>query len=135
MYHRDGRSKSRSRRAAASQLGRAGWIAAATAAGAVTMVIVAAACSLGNIKRDDCVSDEQCASVFGAGSACKQGYCTPPQNAGCASQSDAGVACFSCKPSKTLEFENACTNAECAPFDDKKRLTKLTEDGGLPPLP
>jgi hypothetical protein len=30
---------------------------------------------------------------------------------------------------------NACTNAHCRPFDNRARLTKLTADGGLPPLP
>lgn len=136
MNHRHGRSIDRSRSAGALRLQRAGWIAAA-AGGALSMAIVAVACSLGNIKRDDCVSDEQCASVFGAGSTCKQGYCSPVTNpnAGCESRNDAGVACFSCKPETTRDFENACTDVECAPFDNQKRLTKLPADGVLPALP
>lgn len=134
MNHTHGRSRDRDRSAGASRLRRAGWIAAA-AGGALAMAIVAVACSLGNIKRDDCKNDEQCASVFGAGSTCKEGYCTPLTNAGCESKNDAGIACFSCKPETTRDFENACTNVECAPFDNTKRLTKLTADGGLPPLP
>jgi hypothetical protein len=135
MNHKHGRSRGRSRSAGALRSGHAGWIVA-VAGGALTMAIVAVACSLGNIKRDDCVSSEQCASVFGAGSTCQQGYCTPTENANCESKNDAGIACFSCsKPEKLLEFENACTNAECAPFDDKTRVTKLLPDGKLPPLP
>ncbi len=39
------------------------------------------------------------------------------------------------RPETTPQFQNACTEAACAPFDDAKRLTKLTPDGGLPPLP
>jgi hypothetical protein len=134
MNHKHGRSRSRSRSAGALGSGHAGWIVAA-AGGALTMAIVAVACSLGNIKRDDCVNSAQCASVFGAGSTCEQGYCTPTKNAGCESKNDAGIACFSCKPEMPLEFENACTSAECAAFDDKTRLTKLLPDGKLPPLP
>jgi hypothetical protein len=136
MNHRHGRSTERSRSAGALRWQRAGWIAAA-AGGALTMAIVAVACSLGNIKRDDCVNDAQCAVAFGAGSTCSQGYCSPATtpNQGCESKNAAGLACFSCKPEATRDFENACTNAECAPFDNKKRLTKLPADGMLPPLP
>jgi len=35
-------------------------------------------CSLGNVSVDDCQSNDQCASVFGLGSTCSEGYCTEP---------------------------------------------------------
>lgn len=95
----------------------------------------AASCSLGNIARVDCTGDAQCASAFGAGSRCEAGYCTPASSAGCDQTNAAGKACYGCAPETTPQFQNACTEAACAPFDDAKRLTKLTPDGGLPPLP
>ena len=36
------------------------------------------ACSLGNIKRDDCSSNEQCVQTIGPASSCQDGYCTDP---------------------------------------------------------
>ena len=135
MDHKHGRSRSRSTIAGALRSGRAVWIMAA-AGGALATAIIAAACSLGNIKRDDCTSSAQCATVFGAGSTCQNGYCSPAQNADCQSKNDAGIACFACAIKKDpLDFANACTNAECAPFDNKTRLTKLPPDGKLPSLP
>lgn len=95
-----------------------------------------ASCSLGNIVYDDCTSDAQCATAFGAGSRCETGFCTPAGgSSGCEKKAADGHACFSCAPKTTTDFENACTDASCAPFDDAARLTKLTADGGLPPLP
>lgn len=49
---------------------------------------------------------------------------------GCRSSS----GCFSCAPSGTIEFLNACTNSECSPFDNRI-LRHLLPDGALPPLP
>ena len=43
--------------------------------------------------------------------------------------------CYSCTPTNSEQLANACTSATCVPFDDATRLTKLTADGGLPPLP
>jgi len=47
---------------------------------------------------------------------------------------DAG-GCFSCPPTVTREFLNACTGTDCSPFDNATRLGGLLPDGGLPPLP
>ncbi len=95
----------------------------------------AAACSLGNVAHDDCTTDTQCAAAFGAGSRCQTGFCTEATSPGCQKTGADGHACFGCTPKVTSDFETACTDATCAPFDDAKRLTKLTPDGGLPPLP
>jgi hypothetical protein len=132
MIHKHGQSRHKDKSAVARRLGRASLIAAA---GAIAIAITAVACSLANIKPVDCVSNAQCASHFGAGSECVDGYCTASPNAGCEKTTEAGFTCFSCPPKAGLEFENACTNAACEPFDDQKRLTKLTPDGGLPALP
>ncbi len=100
--------------------------------GAITAL--ASACSLSNQKHDPCKDDAQCATVFGAGSKCVAGYCTDPMGVECQQTGKDGRACYGCPPKTTPEFHNACTDAQCAPFDEK-RLTKLTPDGGLPPLP
>jgi hypothetical protein len=104
-------------------------------AAAVSAAIVAASCSLGNVAHDDCTSDSQCAAAFGGGSRCEQGYCTESASPGCQKTGADGRACFGCAPKVTADFQNACTDATCAPFDDEKRLTRRKPDGGLPPLP
>jgi hypothetical protein len=106
----------------------------APAALAAVLVMSAGACSLGNLQRADCSSDAQCASLFGAGNRCDKGYCTAVTNAQCTAPGEDGRPCFHCTPKAPAELANACTRATCAPFDEK-RLTKLTADGGLPPLP
>lgn len=52
-----------------------------------------------------------------------------------ASCSDAADHCYSCKPTTSEQFLNACTSAACVPFDDHARITTLTASGDLPPLP
>jgi hypothetical protein len=47
---------------------------------------------------------------------------------------DLTVQCYPCAPSSQAQFLNACTSASCVPFD-ATRLTHLSPDGGLPPLP
>lgn len=105
-------------------------LVAALAAGTVAM-----ACSLGNVAQVDCTSDAQCAAAFGAGSRCDTGYCTEASSPGCQKTGADGRGCFGCTPKVTSDFQNACSDATCTPFDDAKRLTRLTPDGGLPPLP
>ncbi|EYF02620.1 hypothetical protein [Chondromyces apiculatus] len=42
--------------------------------------------------------------------------------------------CYQCAPSSDTQFHNACTDAQCAPFDNAARLP-LYNGGELPPLP
>jgi hypothetical protein len=134
MNHKHGQSRQKHRSTGSRRALRASFVAATGVAFAIAITV--AACSLvGNIKHDDCTSDAQCISLFGAGSKCSAGYCSSVQKEGCEGVTSAGVPCFSCPPERGLEFENACTDAECAPFDNKARLTKLTADGKLPALP
>lgn len=119
------------RQEGARTLGRALQALAVTVAAA----IVAAACSLGNVAQVDCTTDAQCAAAFGSGSRCDTGYCTEASSPGCQKTGEGGRGCFGCTPKITSDFKNACSDATCAPFDDAKRLTRLTPDGGLPPLP
>ena len=87
-------------------------------------------------------SDEEPGS---AGSGGKDGSAGEP---GTADDGDAGAAgavstscsddanhCYSCKPTTSEQFLNACTASACVPFDDHARITKLTASGDLPPLP
>lgn len=48
---------------------------------------------------------------------------------------DLTTQCYACAPTDTPQFLNACTSAQCVPFDDVKRLTHLLPNGRLPPLP
>lgn len=124
---------------------RLAWIAAAW---------LVAGCSLGNLRHDACASDSACASAFGAGSRCVAGFCSASagcsadkdcglgkcaagacQTSGCEGLGKNGLACFACTPKTPSELKNACGNASCVAFDDKKRLTKLNADGSLPALP
>lgn len=105
---------------------------------ALPSVLAFASCSLKDIHRDDCASNDQCVKLFGAGSTCDQGYCTDPItiiDPGCEQKTPDGRICNACPPKTQVEFLNACTSAACEPFDNKARVTKLTDDGGLPKLP
>jgi hypothetical protein len=42
--------------------------------------------------------------------------------------------CYSCTPTTNDQFLNACTTADCAPFDNST-LSMLGPSGQLPPLP
>jgi hypothetical protein len=43
--------------------------------------------------------------------------------------------CYACAPTTDIDFLNGCTDGRCVPFDNKKRLTNLTPEGTLRPLP
>jgi hypothetical protein len=58
---------------------------------------------------------------------------SPGQGGSCSWEPSSGQ-CYPCTPARDVEFLNACTTAQCVVFDDK-RLTKMPEDGGLPPVP
>ena len=57
---------------------------------------------------------------------------------GCAdgqtSDVDLKLECYPCNPLTAQELLNACTSAQCIPFD-RARLTNLLPTGELPPLP
>ena len=68
-------------------------------------------------------TDEQ--TVTGDSSTCADGG---------TSDADLKAVCYPCNPLTTEQLLNACTGAQCIPFD-RARLTKLLPDGGLPALP
>lgn len=47
---------------------------------------------------------------------------------------DGPNGCYSCPPTKNEQFLNACTSAQCSPFDNAARLP-LYNNGNLPPVP
>jgi hypothetical protein len=44
-------------------------------------------------------------------------------------------ACFACEPVALDEFLNACTDGQCTPFDNVKRLPLYKAGQALPPVP
>jgi hypothetical protein len=95
------------------------------------ILAVAAGCSLFVRFEDECSADSDCAER-GAQFACRSHVCVVPNDQG----GDGGTGDGACPtPTTNTEFLNACTNAQCFPFDDKVRVTKLGPDGSLPPVP
>ena len=77
-------------------------------------------CSLRDVKHDSCTSDDQCATAFGAGSACSGGFCSPP--ATCVTGHDCrravgGGACVNAVCVSVLPTDPACTNQYLEPPD------------------
>jgi hypothetical protein len=53
---------------------------------------------------------------------------------GAAPNCDGPNGCYSCTPTKNEQFLNACTSAQCSPFDNAARLPQYN-NGNLPPVP
>lgn len=51
------------------------------------------------------------------------------------SSGQTGLGCYRCRAQNFVQFEQACTDAHCVPFDNSKSLTKLGVEGRLPALP
>ncbi|HVH43825.1 MAG TPA: hypothetical protein VM925_15840 [Labilithrix sp.] len=45
------------------------------------------------------------------------------------------AGCFSCEPTALVDFLNACTEGQCAPFDNAARLPLYEPGKPLPPVP
>src|SRR5437764_12874762 len=57
--------------------------------------------------------------------------------ASCTAYDPASGQCYPappCTATSDPELLNACTGAQCVPFDDKARIPSLPKDGGLPPV-
>lgn len=52
------------------------------------------------------------------------------QGGGCTGED----GCFACEPTENDHFLDACTDSQCAPFDNEERLP-LYDGGELPPVP
>lgn len=113
-----------------SRLAHAALRRLAAVAGLVTL----AGCSLVIESRDrQCESDADCAGNEGAVCDLAGGVCVPDSTgtAGCVGPD----GCFSCEPETPVEILNACTDAECVPYDNTQLQGLLEEDGSLPPVP
>ncbi len=53
---------------------------------------------------------------------------------GGAANCDGPNGCYSCPPKTGSQFLNACTSAQCSPFNNVARLP-LYNNGNLPPIP
>ncbi|MBX3225863.1 MAG: hypothetical protein KIT84_30200 [Labilithrix sp.] len=42
--------------------------------------------------------------------------------------------CFTCEPTRTIDLLNACTDGQCAPFDNAARLPLFVPGQALPPV-
>lgn len=46
-----------------------------------------------------------------------------------------GEGCFTCEPTRSIDLLNACTDGQCAPFDNAARLPLYAANQPLPPVP
>jgi hypothetical protein len=104
---------------------------------AILAVVASAptACSL-FLDHDDqqCQKDADCSAFPGASCDSAIHLCVAASGSTGSGSCTGDAGCYACAPKTNDQFLNACTGAECQPFD-KKRLTHLRPDGGLPPLP
>jgi hypothetical protein len=89
-------------------------------------VLVLAGCSLVvDHGSTQCKTDADCAS-FGSHPYCMNGVCVP---------SGLGPAgCFYGTPQQQSDYANACTTAQCEPFDDCGRIGLCDAGGGMPDM-
>lgn len=103
-----------SRRRPSSPRSRAGASLVAALALAIA-VAPSSACSLGDVKRDSCSADADCAGAFGVGSKCQDGYCS--EAARCATGHDCrraagGGACVQGVCQAAIPTDPACSIVE-----------------------
>lgn len=114
-----------------------------------TLLMAASACSLVvDTSTTQCRSDQDCAR-FGAVCNREQRVCVSASPAATGSP-DAGLSdtpgdlagpscmgsngCYACTPTNEEQLASLCTDSICIPFDNA-RVTLLTSDGHLRPLP
>ncbi len=92
-------------------------------------------CSLVIESRDrQCEGDDDCASFDNATCDVSAGVCVPRGSTGSASCVGED-GCYACVPEQQEEYLNACTDAECLPYDNTQLQGLLLEDGSVPPVP
>lgn len=96
---------------------------------ALGLGVLAAGCSLSNVSRTDCQKDSECASAFGPGSTCEQGFCTEP--ARCTTGHDCrrligGGACVEGACVTTIPENAQCDLATAPPEPPDLLSQKLT---------
>ncbi len=109
---------------------------------AVVLLMVAAAavaapsgCSFVIESRDrQCERDDDCEGFDNATCDVAAGVCVPLGSTGSAACVGED-GCYACAPEQQEEYLNACTDAECVPYDNAQLQGLLLEDGSLPPVP
>jgi ABC-type branched-subunit amino acid transport system substrate-binding protein len=84
------------------------------------VLLLMSGCSLGNISFDDCVQDDECNDAFGVGSACDDGFCTPP------------TSCSTGHDCRRVHGGGACVAGACVdelPDDPQGACTVFEPDG------
>lgn len=95
------------------------------------LLAILSGCSLGNIRSDDCDSNGECSALFGLGSQCSEGFCTPPSP--CVTGHDCrkmfgGGACVNGACTTQLPADSAC------PVTEPEDLLSKKADGDNPHL-
>jgi hypothetical protein len=122
------------------------WIDVSAAA---VGILGLASCSLWlDASASQCASDGDCARFGAAVCDLIRHVCVPaaaPVGGAGGANSDAGApsplcrdspqGCHPCAVGGAAVFLNACNDSTCVPFDNSTRLTNLTPDGNLKPLP
>ena len=82
-------------------------------------------------RSQQCARDSDCAAFKNAQCDVAKGVCVERAGPGCVDPS----GCYACEPSNTQQFQTACTDAGCIPYDNTPLSGMLLSDGGLPPVP
>jgi hypothetical protein len=116
---------------------------------AVALLVAAAAssasgpgCSLVIESRDQqCAEDADCSGFAQAVCDAARGVCVPGSGTTATGTGGAGGGCvgpdgcYACVPENQTDLLNACTDAECIPYDNTQLQGLLLEDGSVPPVP
>jgi hypothetical protein len=81
-----------------------------------------------------CTQDSDCAPFNDAFCDVPNGVCIPRGSTGTAACVGPD-GCFACDPVEPVEILNACTDANCVPYDNAQIADLLEEDGSVPPVP
>jgi hypothetical protein len=98
-------------------------------------------CSLIIESRDrQCERDTDCSSFDNAKCDVAEGVCVSRVTSGTGGGGSGGGCegpdgCYSCAPSKPVEYLNGCTDATCIPYDNTPLQDLLEPDGSVPPVP
>lgn len=97
----------------------------------VGLTLTAACSLLVEHRSKQCERDAECASFENAVCDVKQGICVERAGDKCLDPS----GCYACEPKNTRQFQSACTDAACVPYDNGPLKGLLGPDGGLPAIP
>ena len=87
-------------------------------------LVGAGACSLGNVARDDCKSNDECVLAIGPNSTCVEGYCTDPP------------ACSTGHDCRKIGGGGACVDGVCvSKFPTHPQCSTIYEPANLPESP